>query len=341
MSEPTFLVSAYDVVVLDLDGVVYLGNDPVPHAAEVLRSLRSSGAQLAYVTNNASRPPGQVVERLESVGVQAATADVVTSAQAVARLVAERVPANAPVLVLGGAGLREALEERGLRIVTTADAAPAAVVQGFSPDLGWAELAEGTYAIRSGVPWFASNTDLTLPTARGPAPGNGAFVAALAAATGQQPVVAGKPEPALFHETLLRVGCSSPIVVGDRLDTDIEGANRIDVDSVCVLTGVSDLALVAAAPPDLRPTYLAPDLRVLTRPAPAVVHDGEWYVCGRARVRTDGKAVELGTMPAVDGDAAYDLATGILQATITAIWEATDNISDVVAAATAVDRLVR
>lgn len=345
MSDPAPLVSAYDVVLLDLDGVVYVGERGVPHVAKVLASLREHGPRLAYVTNNASRPPEQVAERIVSFGVDAGTADVVTAAQATARLVAEHVPAGAPVLLVGGQGLRESLLEHGLRVVSTADARPAAVVQGFSADLDWASLAEGAYAIQAGVPWYASNTDRTLPTPRGPAPGNGAFVAALEAATGHRPVVAGKPEPALFNETLVRVGGSRPLVVGDRLDTDIEGANRIGADSVCVLTGVSDLAQVAAAPSSLRPTYVVPDLRALLRPAPVVDRDDGWWVCGGGAVQVHDDQIEVAGLPDLAGDAAYDLAVGILQAAAAASWDARDggrgDVSDVSAAATAVRNLVR
>ena len=343
MSEPAPLSAAYDVVMLDLDGVVYVGDDAVVHAADVLDGLRQEGVRLAYLTNNASRPPVKVVERLASVGVTAGVDDVVTSAQAAARLVGERVPAGAPVLLVGGEGLREALTERGLRVVTDARSEPAAVVQGFSDDLDWATLTEGAYAIQAGVPWFASNTDRTLPTARGPAPGNGALVAALEAATGQRPMVAGKPEPALFRETMLRVGGSKPLVVGDRLDTDIEGANRVGADSLCVLTGVSDLASIAAAPAALRPTYVAPDLRALVRPAPVVERVDEWYVCGTARVRLLERRIDMGREDlGVDiGADAYERAAGVLQATLAAAKDASDGDLDVADAAAIARDLMR
>ena len=219
------LVEAYDLAVLDLDGVVYVGPDAVPGAAEALAKARAAGMAMAFVTNNASRPPQAVVDHLVRLGVEAQLDDVVTSAQVAARMLAERLPAGSAVLVVGGAGLRIALTENGLRPVTSVDDAPAAVVQGFSPDLDWRLLAEGTRAVRAGLPWIATNLDLTVPTPYGPAPGNGALVGLVATAAGKGPDdVAGKPAPGSFHEAARRHASSRPLVVGDRLDTDLEGA---------------------------------------------------------------------------------------------------------------------
>lgn len=157
---------------------------------------------------------------------------MITSAQAVARLIAGQVPEGAPVLAIGAEGLTAALEERGLRVVASADEDPAAVVQGYGgPHMAWERLMEGALAVQRGVPWFASNTDLTIPSNRGIAPGNGAAVEVVRIATRwmrkpPEPVVAGKPLPPMHRESILRTGAQRPLVVGDRLDTDIEGRTR-------------------------------------------------------------------------------------------------------------------
>lgn len=261
------LAALYDTAMLDLDGVVYRGLAGVPHAVESLLAASAMGMRLTYVTNNASRTPEAVAAHLVDLGLPAKPEEVVTAAQAVARLIAERVDKGARVLTLGGEGLRAALQGYGLELVSSADDDPAAVVQGYVPDTSWKDLAEAAYAVERGVPWYAANTDSTMPTARGIAPGNGALVGAVAAATGTWPTVAGKPEPALHRETMIRTGAQRPLVVGDRLDTDIEGANRAGVDSLLVLTGVATLEQLRDAPDLHQPTYVAEDLRGLLDPS--------------------------------------------------------------------------
>ncbi|UCM87148.1 HAD hydrolase-like protein [Streptomyces marincola] len=277
------LSEAYDTALLDLDGVVYAGGEALPHAVASLRAAREGGMRLAYVTNNAARTPETVAEHLTRLGVTAEPAEVVTSAQAVARLIAEELPAGARVLCAGGEGLRVALRERGLSPVDSADDDPAAVVQGYGgPGLPWGVLTEAALAVNRGVPWFASNTDLTIPSGRGIGPGNGAAVEVVRIATGRTrgPRVAGKPQPPMHRETILRTGAERPLVVGDRLDTDIEGAHAGGVDSLLVLTGVTDAALLLAAPPEHRPTYVAADLRGLLAAQPAPVAEGDGFACG-------------------------------------------------------------
>ena len=257
------LAERYDTALLDLDGVVYRGADAVPHAVPALLEAAKLGMHLTYVTNNASRTPETVAEHLVRLGLPARPEDVVTAAQAVARMIAEEVPAGAKVLMVGGEGLQVALQERGLVPVLSAEDDPVAAVQGYRPDTTWEQLAEIAYAVERGVPWFAANTDMTMPTARGIAPGNGALVTAVAKACGSWPRIAGKPEIALHRETMLRTGARRPLVVGDRLDTDIEGANRAGVDSLLVLTGVTTREQAAAAEGPHMPTYIADDLRAL------------------------------------------------------------------------------
>jgi glycerol-1-phosphatase len=290
------LCQHYDLAMLDLDGVVYIGADAVPGAASALASAQDAGMSLAYVTNNASRPPADIAEHLRELGMPGVKdADVVTSAQAVAHLISDAVPAGSQILVVGGLGLYEALEERGLRGVDALDADTVAVVQGFHPNVGWRLLAEGTLAVNAGLPWFASNLDMSVPTARGIAPGNGALVRLIAEATGKRPVVAGKPEVALFAETTERVGGVRPLVVGDRLDTDIEGAANVGADSLAVLTGVSDLQTIAAAVGKQRPSFVSPDLQGLLLAHPAVHLDGDVAHCGEASVGLKDGVVEIVT----------------------------------------------
>ncbi|MBC7595926.1 MAG: HAD-IIA family hydrolase [Kineosporiaceae bacterium] len=284
----------YDLAMLDLDGVVYIGADAVPGAASALTAAREAGMALAYVTNNAARPPTQIAEHLRELGMPGLKdADVVTSAQAVAHLVCDAVPGGSEILVVGGLGLYEALKERGLHGVDAFGKETAAVVQGFHPDVSWRLLTEGTYAVNAGLPWFASNLDMSVPTARGIAPGNGALVQLIADATGKRPVAAGKPEVALFAETTERVGGARPLVVGDRLDTDIEGAANVGVDSLAVLTGISDLQSIADAEGRQRPGFVSPDLHGLLVAHLPVLIEGEEASCGAATLRVHDGSLEV------------------------------------------------
>jgi glycerol 3-phosphatase-2 len=287
------LSDVYDLVLLDLDGVVYIGPAAVPGAADALDRVREAGLRTAFITNNASRPPETVAQHLRDLGVQAADDDVMTSAQAAAALLSRRLPAGSAVLVVGGEGLYRALEAAGLKPVDSVDDHPLAVTQGFSPDVGWRLLAEGTRAVRAGLPWIATNTDLTVPTPFGPAPGNGTLVAAIASASGAAPEVAGKPEPTLFREAAQRYQAKRPLVVGDRLDTDLEGARAAEMDGLVVLTGVSRITDLIASAPQRRPHYVARDLFGLLDPHPQPQREGEnWRVEG-ATVHVDGQGLQL------------------------------------------------
>jgi len=305
-----------DVVLADLDGVVYKGHEAIPHAVDSLNRA-AEGARVAYITNNASRTDATVAEQLRGFGLSVEPSDVVTSPQAAVRLLAGLVPAGSRILVIGGEGLSSVVTAAGFTVVDSADDKPAAVIQGFAPDLGWKDLAEASFALAGGdegIPWVATNTDWTIPVARGIAPGNGTLVSAVHTAVGRLPVVAGKPEVAIFEEARARFGAKHPIFIGDRLDTDVLGANRAGIDSVLVLTGIDRAKQLLAAGPDSRPTYILGDLRGLHEPYPAVEkgHGGA-IVVGDAAVRVNGNTVEI----VREGDDSLDL----LRAACRAIWD--------------------
>jgi HAD superfamily hydrolase (TIGR01450 family) len=296
------LASLYDVALLDLDGVVYLGGSPIPGAADALAKAAASGMRLAFVTNNASRTPAAIAAQLTGLGVPARANEVVTSGQAAARLLAEHLPPGAPVLVVGGVGLRIAVRERGFRPVTVAADHPAAVVQGYTPGLDYPLLAEGGLAVAAGALFVATNADTTLPTPRGRQPGNGSLIRVIATATGRAPLVAGKPEPPMHAEAVARSGARHPLVVGDRLDTDIESAVRSGADSLLVLTGVTRPLDAVLAPPGCRPTYLAGGLTGLLGPQPEVTITAGSCSCGGWHVTVDGDRVKVsGSGAPIDG----------------------------------------
>jgi HAD superfamily hydrolase (TIGR01450 family) len=286
------LEQTYDAMLVDLDGVVYLGDRSIDGAAEALQAAGAAGARVVFVTNNAARPPADVAAQLQEMGVPARPDDVMTSAVAAARAAAERFSPGDPVLVVGGAGVREALRDAGLRPVDFAEDSPVAVVQGFADSVGWPMLAEATVALRAGATWIATNVDATLPSARGPLPGNGSLVAALATATGLTPEVIGKPQPTLFTAAIAASGGSRPLVVGDRLDTDIAGATAAGIPGLFVLTGVSTATDLLRAEPAMRPSYIGRDLRAL-----ALSHPGAEVVDGSARLTGEAAGGRAGDGP--------------------------------------------
>jgi HAD superfamily hydrolase (TIGR01450 family) len=297
LGSPRPLVEEFDVALLDLDGVVYIGPAAVPGVPAALAQARTAGLRLAFVTNNAARPPSVVADHLTELGIAADPAEVVTSAQAAARYLAERLPSGTRVLVVGTTGLEEALRERKLTPVGDATEDVGAVVQGYSPDMDWRLLAEGAVAINRGAPWVATNVDPTVPSPRGPLPGNGSLVAALRHATGAEPVVTGKPDPAMHRESLLRSGARRPIVVGDRLDTDIEGANAVGCPSLLVFSGVTRPQDLLDAPPPLRPTYLADDVAGLLVAHPEPTISGSVVRCGSWEAEATAAGVVLRAAP--------------------------------------------
>jgi HAD superfamily hydrolase (TIGR01450 family) len=313
---PKPLAEAYDVLLFDLDGVVYIGGTAIPGAPEALSRARQAGAHVAYVTNNASRTPAAVAALLAGMGAPVTEADVVTSAQAAARLLADRLPPKSRVLVIGATALSLAVRERGLVPVWTAADQPAAVVQGFGPGIDYGRLAEGGIAVRAGALFVATNSDSTIPTAHGTAPGNGSLLRVIEHATGTAPLVAGKPEPPLHRESVIRTGARHPLVIGDRLDTDIEAAYNTGTDSLLVLTGVDTPRTVTLASPHRRPSYIAETLDALLEPYPEVTASGSGASCGGWTASTAG-----GGPLTLDGDGA---AIDGLRALAAAAWAAQD-----------------
>ncbi|MFV0319776.1 MAG: HAD-IIA family hydrolase [Microbacterium sp.] len=315
-STPTPL-DGVDVVLADLDGVVYAGPGALPHAVDSLNRA-AGGRRLGYITNNAARTDAAVAAHLRELGLIVDADEVVTSPQAAMRLLATRIPAASTVLVVGGDGLVVEAEKAGFVVTRSADDGPAAVVQGFAPDVGWADLAEAAFALKvpedeGGIPWIATNTDWTIPQARGVAPGNGTLVSAVHTAIGRLATVAGKPETPIFDEAVARFAAQHPLFIGDRLDTDILGANRAGIPSALVLTGIDRPKHVLAAAADARPAFLLADLRQLHEPYPQTsIKDGAVTV-GAATVRVDGADVHILSA----GNSQIDL----LRAGARAIWD--------------------
>lgn len=297
--DETGLIFRFDALLADLDGVVYAGPHAIPGAVEALGRLAGIGVGLGYVTNNASRSPAEVAGHLRDLGAPAEEEQVVSSSQAAAELLASKLAAGSRVLITGGAALAREIELVGLVPVRSEAEDPVAVVQGFHPELGWKDLAEAAYVVAAGALWVATNTDMTIPQARGIAPGNGTLVAAVAAATGREPLVAGKPEAPLFHAAAKRLAASRPLVVGDRLDTDILGGNNAGFATVAVLTGVDTRETILAARAAERPGFVINDLTDLFRPYPQVEDDGDGgYRCGAATAVVDGSTLRISGDPA-------------------------------------------
>ncbi|MGM7671790.1 HAD-IIA family hydrolase [Microbacterium sp. A93] len=295
-SRPTPL-DGVDVVLADLDGVVYAGPGALPHAVESLNQVAAS-RRVGYITNNASRTDASVAEHLTSLGLTVVANDVVTSPQAAMRLLVTMVPPPATLLIVGGEGLVVEAEKAGYTVTRSAEDSPDAVVQGFAPEVAWTDLAEAAFALKvpeeeGGIPWIATNSDWTIPRERGVAPGNGTLVSAVHTAVGRLATVAGKPEIPIFEEAIARFGATKTLFIGDRLDTDILGAARVGIDSVLVLTGIDRPKHVLAAPEGSRPTFILSDLRELHEPYPQTQRKDGVVTVNGASVRVIGGDVEI------------------------------------------------
>ena len=257
------LIDSYDCVLLDLDGVVYLGKTPIENAVKTIKELQARKVNIAVITNNGSVNAKSVSKWMKDFGLDLKASSIVTSSQTLCWYLKENYPKSSKVLVVGSDGLKESVTESGFKVVTKADKEPVVVVNGIDADIAQKDLAEMCYAISKGVPWVSTNGDYTFPTEKGLAPGNGAFNALITSITGKNPLLMGKPEPHMFKQAAELFGSKNPIVVGDRLDTDIQGANKAGFKSMCVLTGVSDMAQIQQSPLSTAPTYVGKDLSAL------------------------------------------------------------------------------
>jgi HAD superfamily hydrolase (TIGR01450 family) len=269
---------------------------------------------LVFITNNASREPGEVARHLTELGIAALPEEVLTSGQVAVSMLAERLSPGDRVLVVGGPALREGVAARGFVVVDSASDEPAAVIQGWHPDVGWRQLAEASYAVRAGAYYLTTNRDTTLPNERGIAPGNGALVQAVVTASGVEPESAGKPSPRMFLTAAKGASARTPLVIGDRLDTDIAGARAAAIPALLVLTGIHTIRDTLLAAPHERPSFIGATLACLAEPQPGPeVRDGWWHVGGAAARVHDG-VLELTETVGIDA----------VRAGCVAVWEAAD-----------------
>ena len=318
------LATKYDLALVDLDGVVRRGNNPITHASESLNRAAELGLKQVFVTNNASITPAQVAAQLTNLGITNTSAQhVMTAALSAAALLLTKLSPGDKVLVVGGEGLLEACQQAGFTVIPAtephaADAQPKAVVMGYAPTVAWPQLAEAAYAVNQGAWFVASNLDKSLPTARGFAPGNGALVAAVQAATGRAPESDGKPSPAMYQLAVAAENAINPLVIGDRLDTDLGGASAAHYPGLMVLTGVSSARDAVLAPPSCRPDYLGADLRTIFEVHHAP-HEGpdNWWISGDRGARISNHRLEL------DGQGAFGI--DVIRAACAAAWNAADH----------------
>lgn len=306
------LIDGYDAALFDLDGVIYLGPEPVPTAAGTVGRLRERGVKVGFVTNNAARSTEVVADQLNGMGIAVSAVDVVSSAEAIADLVARHLEPGSRVLVAGARALVDEVVRNGLTPVSSADDDPVAVIQGYDPDLAWPTLDECCVALQRGARWYVSNPDMNRPTDRGLVPGAGAQMAAVASCVDQVPLMAGKPDRPLLDATVSRLGCRRPIFVGDRLDTDILGANRAGMESMHVFTGTHGMHDLLDAPADQRPTRIARDVSGLLDADRRAQLDGSRATCGDGVAEVVGGTAMIVSPAGATVDAQLDSLTALL-----------------------------
>jgi 4-nitrophenyl phosphatase len=229
-------------LIIDMDGVVWRSDAPIGDLAAIFGRIRAKGLKFVFATNNSTKSSEQYVARLNEFGVKVEPWQVVTSSQAAAHAMSQKFPPGTKVFMIGEDGLRVALEERGFEILSIDDAPQAqAVVMGMDRGVNFQKMMEATLLVRSGVPFYATNTDSTFPTPRGQIPGAGAWISVISTATEILPIVAGKPYPFLMELSLEKLGTApdQTLVIGDRLETDIAAGQGVRCPTALVLSGVS------------------------------------------------------------------------------------------------------
>ena len=305
------IIDDHDVAFFDLDGVIYLGPVAVPGAVEGITRIRETGARVMYVTNNAARSADAVAHHLSASGFEAGPDDLITSAQVAVDVLAERLPAGSLLLVAGTRNLIELAQAAGFRTTASADDRPDAVLQGYDPLIEWPVLDEAAIAVQRGATWYGTNDDLNRPTNRGLVPGLGAQLAVVGSTVRQQPVVFGKPHAPMLDYAVTHTAAQRPIFVGDRIDTDIMGANRAGMPSLLVFTGAHGKRDLLEAGPGDRPSYIGADLRALLEPPRTAAQHGHAWHCGDAVAElVEGEASVRGELSTQAGqfDALWALA---------------------------------
>lgn len=310
-----------DCVLFDLDGVVYHGPEPISGAVEGINFLHDQSIPVSYVTNNATRTAEVVADHISTLGISTTPAEVTTSAQVLAGKLAAKFGTGALIYLVGATGLATALESEGLRVTRTLDDGPVAIAQGLDPEISYQRIVAACEAITAGIEWWATNPDYSMVGPKSRVPGNGAFIDMLSKLTGAQPTVVGKPSPHMMEFAAHRCGAQRPLMVGDRLDTDIEGGNSAGFETALVLTGVHDIHDALHASSELRPTYILPSLRSLPR-----------LIAGSAQPASDATPGPAACQ-IVDGELRVDESAqdsvSTVESALRLAWEAMDRGEDV------------
>jgi glycerol-1-phosphatase len=259
------LADSFDGFLIDLDGVVWVGREPVPGAAEALQALLDADKEIVFVTNNPVRPASTYAERLRAIGVTVGGDRVVTAGTATAKLAAERLGTGATAFAIGAPAFHDSVAEAGLKLLDgEAGRKAAGVLVSGHRGFDYEELLTATLALQGGAALFGTSRDPTLPMPGGAWPGTGAVLAAVETASGKRAEIGGKPERHLFDQArALMPGADRVAMVGDRISSDVEGARRAGLRTLLVLSGATSAEEAEVA--QIRPEHVLADLTELVR----------------------------------------------------------------------------